>query len=113
MKEITQESTLAALSNHIGRHKGVSARQLVVEITGQADSRGSTRRLRHCIEALREEGSHICGHPGSGYYMAKDEAELTEACEFLVSRAMTSLMQVSRMKKIAIPDIAGQMKLNT
>jgi hypothetical protein len=113
MKAINESSVLDALSRHIGSANGVTARDLVVEITGKADTPGATRRLRRVIESLREKGMHICGHPGSGYYMAADDRDVAATCEFLYSRAMTSLKQICRMKRISMPDIRGQLKLPT
>jgi len=111
MQKINKDSVLAALSKHIGEHNGVTARDLVVEITGKADTPGGTRRLRQVIEELRREGHHVCGHPSCGYFIAKDEDEVNRTCLFLYERAMTSLAQISRMKRVSIPDIRGQLKL--
>jgi len=113
MKPINEDTVLAALARHIGEAKGVTARELVVEITGRPDSELQVRDLRHVIEHLRRGGHHICAHPGAGYYMAANTAELDRTCMFLYDRAMTTLMQISRMKNVALPDIRGQMKLPT
>jgi hypothetical protein len=111
MKTINQDKVIDALSRHIGREKAIRARDLVVEITGRADSPAGCRRLRRVIELLRQDGSHICGHPSIGYYLAADDEDVAATCEFLYARAMTSLSQICRMKRIAMPDIRGQLKL--
>ncbi len=109
--EINRHSVLAALSNHIGVCKGISAVDLVVEITWRSPRPAQCRKLRQVIEALRREGQHICGHPSSGYFIASNEDELNETCRFLLDRAMTTLTQVSKMKKASLPDLHGQLGL--
>ncbi len=113
MTKINSNSVLAALSQHIGKARGISCEELVRKITWRAPDAGSSRKIRKVIEELRREGQHICGHPSRGYFMAKNEAELNETCKFLADRALTSLTQAARMKKLAIPDIHGQLRLNT
>jgi len=110
--DIDRAAVLHSLSRHIGKTSGVTAKELVADITWQAASEAECRRLRQVIESLRREGQHICGHPSSGYFIASNEAELNESCLFLYNRAMTSLSQISAMKKISLPDIAGQLRLN-
>ena len=64
-------------------------------------------------QVLTELSHHICAHPGTGYFMAETPEELNETCKFLVDRSMTTLTQVSRMKRIALPDLHGQLHLKT
>jgi hypothetical protein len=109
--DIDRHSVLDALSRHIGKSRGVTAKQLVSEITWKAPSDAQCRRLRQTIEELRREGQHICGHPSKGYFIAANEAELNETCKFLVDRAMTTLTQVSKMKRASLPDLHGQLGL--
>lgn len=97
----------AALSHHCGRGNGITARQLACEL-GITD-----RQLRHFISDLREEGIAICGHPATGYYIANTAEELEGTCAFLRSRAMHSLALEARLRKIPLPDLIGQLRLNT
>lgn len=123
MNIITRDRVLQALSHHIGKDQGVSAENLVIEIVRAADlvnqvsrrldSGYMQRQLREVISDLRAEGHHIGAHPSSGYYICSNDDELNESCLFLYDRAMTSLKQISAMKKIALPDLAGQLKLPT
>ncbi len=110
---ITKQRVLNAFSSHIGRKKGIRAKNLVAEITGNWAERlfGAERQLRHIIVELRKEGHHICGSPSTGYFIAENEKELNETCEFLYHRAMTSLEQISKMKKTSLPDLRGQLRL--
>jgi hypothetical protein len=60
-----------------------------------------------------EEGHAICGTPSHGYYIAADAAELEETCEFLRSRALHSLNLESKLRKIPLPDLLGQLHVPT
>lgn len=114
MSTINRNTVLAALAGHIGRENGVRADVLVQEITGTPPvAHYGERALRALITDLRMEGHHICGTPESGYFMAANAAELDRTCEFLYDRALTTLKQIARMKKIALPDLRGQMHLPT
>lgn len=114
MMTITPALVLNELQHHIGRENGIHVRDLVQRITGQqVTSEPMERRVRGLINELRMEGSHICGHPQSGYYMAATAEELDETCVFLYERAMTSLQLISRLKNVALPDLRGQLHLPT
>lgn len=108
---INPDSVLAVLSQHIGKARGISVRDLSWNVTNRSPKQAHERQIRYVVTALRLEGHHICAHPSSGYYIAANEAELEETCKYLFDRGMTSLMQVSRMKKISLPDLHGQLKL--
>lgn len=108
---IDKNSVLAALSQHIGKERGIKGSDLVSQITWDSATAADSRKLREVIEGLRLEGQHICAHPSHGYYIAKDAQELNESCEFLLHRAMTSLVQISKMKKVSLPDLRGQLGL--
>ncbi|RMG56327.1 MAG: hypothetical protein D6717_06835 [Gammaproteobacteria bacterium] len=108
-----KSDVLEALRAHIGSMNGVHARDLVKEITGGYSCPPLERRLRQLITELRLDGHHVCAHPETGYFMAANEDELNQTCLFLYERAMTGLAQVSRMKKISLPDLRGQLRLPT
>lgn len=111
---ITRHSLLAVLSRHIGAANGVSATRLVAEITGVAVRDAACERyLREIIVKLRLDGYHVCAWPEAGYFMAADEEELNRQCYWLHDRAMTSLLQVAAMKRVALPDLRGQLRLPT
>lgn len=103
----TPADLLDVLSAHIGRQKGVSVEHL-------ADRLGITaREVRKLVSALRLQGYHVCGYPGTGYFIAANRNEMEATLAFLEDRAMHSLTLVSRMRNIAIPDLIGQLHLNT
>lgn len=98
---------LAALAHHVGRAQGVAA-YLLAAAVGIPE-----RRLRACISTLREEGVAVCGHPASGYFIARTAEELDESCRFLRARALHSLALEARLRKIPLPDLIGQLHLPT
>ncbi len=109
-----KNDVLMALRNHIGEQQGVRSDVLVAEITGQPNPDPvAERHLRKLVTELRLEGFHICAHPKSGYFIAANDEELNQTCEFLYERAMASLTQVSRMKNVSLPDLRGQLHLPT
>jgi len=109
---MNKSDVLRALRNHVGKENGITAEALVREICGfKLEPSTHMRRLRECITELRMDGVNICGHPSTGYYLAATAEELNDTCKFLYRRAMSSLRQISRMKKVALPDLRGQLRL--
>lgn len=102
----TTTALLNALSRHQGRETGIAAKRLAEEL------HIPPRRLRKLISQAREEGIAICGKPASGYFMPVTPEELEETCKFLENRAFHSLRNLSRMRKVALPVLLGQLLLN-
>lgn len=98
---------LTLLSRHIGAHNGMTAAQISSHLNI------TMRRVRSLVSELREEGTAVCGTPHTGYYIAATPEELEETCQFLRGRAMHSLMLESRLRKMALEDLIGQMRLRT
>lgn len=116
MKVINKTTVLAALANHVGAQNGSPGCCLATEILGEESTDADERQMRKVIQSLREEGSHICGRPGQGYFMAAnetelDETELDETCTFIYGRCKTGLKQITAMKKVSLPDLLGQLRL--
>jgi len=111
--KLTRDQVLAALARHVGQANGVRVDRLVAEISGRESSERYERRLRKLVSELREEGVAICAYPGDGYYIASTAEELEQCCAFLRSRAMHSLVIESRLRKIPLPELLGQLRLNT
>ncbi|MBF0293250.1 MAG: hypothetical protein HQK86_13945 [Nitrospinae bacterium] len=110
--KITKDAVLNWLADrHVGRGNGVSADQLVLEITGEPAGTNSLRLLRTRIEELRRDCVAVCGTPGTGYFYSENQADINETCEWLYQRAMTTLTQVSRMKKRPDPNLREQLAL--
>jgi hypothetical protein len=108
--ELTPETVLQQLQGRIGAANGITARDLVYHLTWLHNP-ADERRLRQVIEQLRRQGHPICGHPQTGYHLAANPVELDRTCEFLFGRALSSLEQISALKKIALPDLRGQLGL--
>lgn len=98
---------LTLLSSHIGAANGLTAAQISSAL------QIPMRHVRRMVTALREEGTAVCGTPSTGYYIAATAEELEATCQYIHSRAMHSLHIESRMRKIPLPDLVGQMKLGT
>ena len=98
---------LAYLSGHIGRDKGVRAREVAAFIGW------SEREVRKFISELREHGHPVCGTPRTGYYIAGTNEEWQETDAFLYARAMHTLRRLAQVRKISIPDLLGQLRLKT
>lgn len=108
--ELNAVNVLWALSMHKGAENGIHAQHLVLEICGETSAR-LERELRHVIEALRDEGHHICATPNTGYFMAATDAELLQTVKFLHDRAMSSLRQAAAMQRVSLPDLRGQLRI--
>jgi hypothetical protein len=109
-RELTPGLVLDVLGDHLGAGNGISARDLVAKCCGLSTAAGE-RRLRSVIEALRLAGHRIGAHPRDGYFLAREDTELDDTCEFLYGRAMTSLKQVAALRRVALPDLRGQLRL--
>lgn len=92
---------------HLGRRNGVTAAALAQKLGV------SERMLRTLISRAREDGIAIVGTPETGYFVADNDKELRECCAFLRARAMHSLMIEARLRKIALPELLGQLHLDT
>lgn len=112
---IGKSQVLTALSRHIGEASGVHIERLVAEILGTSErDPGAERRVRSIVSELREEGTAVCAHPAVGYFIAETEEEVRRYyTDWMMSRAMHTLRIISRVTKIAIPDLVGQLKLRT
>lgn len=85
-----------------GRENGTGVKQLAVALDA------TERHVRQLISELREAGQPICGTPHDGYFMAETAEELEETCDFLRSRAMHSLSLESKLRKIPLSNLIGQ-----
>jgi hypothetical protein len=114
MLNITPDQVLSELMHHKGKARGIHVRDLAVRITGQlANSEAVERSVRKLVTDLRLEGHPICAHPASGYFLAETTAELEETCNFLHSRAMSSLKAESRLRQISVAELLGQFQRQT
>lgn len=98
---------LNRLQQHQGADNGITAEALATAL-------GTTKRnVRTMVSELRLEGTAICGHPKTGYFIAANDQEIENTCKFLRSRALHSLALEAKLRKIALPDLIGQMRLKS
>jgi len=109
-REVTPDTVLHALVQRIGPANGITAGDLAREITGRV-APADERRLRQVIEQLRLDGHAICATPEAGYHLAANAEDLNRTCVFLVKRLVTTARQVAAMKRVALPDLYGQLGL--
>ena len=103
----TTNQLLTVLSRHIGRGNGIGVKALATQLDT------TERHVRTLTSELREDGHAVCGTPQDGYYIAATPEELQSTCEFLRSRAMHSLTLESRLRRIPLTDLLGQLHLPT
>lgn len=104
---IDYSRVLNVLTRHVGAENGISGEALA-RAAGCA-----VRLLRTQITHLRLDGVAVCGTPETGYFIASSAQELNDTCDFLEGRGLSSLLLSSRMKKIPMADLLGQLKLPT
>lgn len=100
-------NVLNLLSRHIGKGNGISMRELEQQLDLLP------RCIRSRISDLREDGHAVCGMPKDGYYIAATPEELEQTCTFLHNRAMHSLTLESKLRRIPLPDLLGQLHVPT
>jgi biotin operon repressor len=88
-----------------GKGNGTSAKVLAAALDT------NERQVRQFISDLRDAGEPICGTPSDGYYFAATHEELEHTCDFLRSRAMHSLALESKLRRIPLTDLIGQLNL--
>lgn len=103
----TPTDLLHLLAGHIGRGNGAGVAQLAARLDM------SEREVRKLVVALRLDGVAVCGTPKTGYYIAATADEMQETIEFLKHRAMHTLTIASRMSKVPLPDLLGQLHIPT
>lgn len=105
--EVTKHALLGLLQAHIGRDRGIGAQA----IAGLLHC--NKRHVRDLVTALRMDGTAVCGHPSTGYFVAATGEEIERTCRFLRDRAMTSLVLESRLSKKTLAELLGQLRLPT
>lgn len=114
--EINRSRVLSALAGHIGQMHAVGMAELYETVYSEAwENRiNDTRKLRKLVTDLRREGVAICSvssSTGGGYYLPAAGSELKGYLRNSKVRALRILARVSRIQKISLPDLLGQMRL--
>lgn len=94
-----------------GRDSGLTVKELTELFTGKRSTGALERRTRQLVNELRKLGCPICATPSHGYFWASCSEDLTVSLRFLRSRAMDSMLQISRLSRRAMPALAGQLSL--
>lgn len=108
--ELVQAERKALVLNVLASRRGAANGMHLEEIICATLLSG--RIVRRAIESLRLDGVHVCGLPETGYFIAETDEELDETIRWLTARAKKSLLQASRMRRIGIPALIGQMNLD-
>lgn len=105
----TKSDLLASLAQNgnSGAQRGVTARRLCARLGCHE------RHVRTLITELREDGIAVCGTPRDGYYIAAVASEIEDTCKFLRARAMKSLLLEARLRRVPLPELLGQLRLET
>lgn len=98
-------------ASHRGRANGIHGKHLALKLGLEGEQ--GMRRMRTVISELRETGVAIAGLPETGYFVATTADELDDFCiRFLESRALHSLKLSSRLRRIPLAQLCGQLLLN-
>jgi len=108
---------LMILTRHVGREKAIGMGELYEQVYGERwhNRINDTRELRRVITELRYEGSLIGetrSKSGGGYYLARSVSELNSFFDKRKREALKKLDLISKMKKIGLPELMGQMIMN-
>jgi biotin operon repressor len=94
-------------SGNLGANNGITARRLSARMSCPE------RHVRTLVTQLREDGIAVCGKPRDGYYIACNAREVEDTCKFLRGRAMQSLHLEARLRRVPLPELIGQLRLET
>ena len=104
------------LSRHVGIEKALDMGELYSRVFGEPYTHkiNHTRRLRTIITALRQKGVPIASTASKnsgGYYIVRAGSELDEYCGRIRRAALRKLFMESRLRKISMPELLGQINL--
>jgi biotin operon repressor len=102
---MTASELALVMSRHMGRECGISCKALA-EQCGVPE-----RHIRKLVSELRFEGTAIVGKPDTGYYVATEPHDIDDFVNFHFARARHSLAMVSRVRRVSMPELLGQLQL--
>lgn len=110
--KITPQRIIEILTENCrGRTNGLTAGEVVELATNVRTTKSLERVLRQVITGLRDRGYPICAHPTDGYFWADTPEDIDATRAFLRSRALTSMRQAAKLRRLAQPVLAGQQLL--
>jgi Protein of unknown function (DUF2811) len=92
------------------KKQAISSYDLVMALCNGHWSVGLNRTLSDIVGELRLQGFPV-GSGTCGYWWANDSASFGGTIKLLYKRAMTSLKQITKMRRVAMPDLVGQLRL--
>lgn len=111
MTALTPEAVLNLLKEQVGRESALKAGEIVECLTNGRSSQGLERQLREIFSALCMEGWPICSSSYHGYWWAESAEEIQATCKSLHHRAVSSLVRIGKLRRLAIPLVTGQLVL--
>jgi len=108
---------LSILTTHIGETNAISMAELYERVFDKKwhNKVNDTRKLRLLVNKMRSEGIAICSttdRDNGGYYLAAAGSEAQDYLRRLERRALKILWRISKIKKISLPELLGQMRLH-
>ena len=113
----TREQLMARLNvvlmRHVGRHHAIGMGELYEAVTGETWTNriNDTRRVRRLVTDARHNGAAICSDH-TGYWLAAAGSEGHAYSERLKRSALRKLRIVSRINKISLPKLCGQLEFD-
>lgn len=124
MKRITlegrkelQSRLKSTLMGCVGPGKKVSMGELYKQVFQEdySDRINGTKMLRVLIDELQSvEGLRICSsqsRTNGGYFLAQTSIDLNRYCDVLTHTALKKLEKVAKLRRMALPELLGQMSL--
>ncbi len=107
---------LAVLERHRGRENCIGMGELWRKVFHRPYRHliNDTRPLRSLIRELRRQGHPICSTSDKynpGYYLAETAEEMEEFIARHERRGLASLSQTAKLRKLALPELLGQLQL--
>ena len=105
------------LSRHVGEEKAIDMGELYERVFEEPYSHkiNHTRALRKLITKLRHKGvpiGSVSKKNAGGYYLVRAGSELDAYCSRLRRRALNALVMEAKLRKLAMPELLGQMQMN-
>lgn len=108
MRTPTHDELLTILSrDHIGREKSIGGDALAARLGVKA------RTVRTLVLKLRENAVAVCGRPETGYFIAANAEDVEATCKLLEQHGIHQLTVAARMRRTTLPELLGQLHLNT
>lgn len=89
-KAVTTESLKRVLLRGAKNGRNVEILAQVLDTTPRA--------VRKLTDELIEEGTPVCAHPSTGYYIAETQEEVDAVADFLRQRGLHSLTKAKQLK---------------